>query len=172
MQFKVDFACTAWLSCCRLSIMPEDHSKLRLSGNAKNFVLDVRGPGGVIVLVAWMVSVVLVATMADGNGRLIGVCLLGFFIAAYFSAVNREGRKKESEEPPSQSRDKIWSSGQPTSAASFALMVDRSVLKWLSSQQLGSMNLILAAKTDWNAATTPYPLLHKQSYGTIVEEPW
>lgn len=34
------------------------------------------------------------------------------------------------------------------------------------------MNSLEAAHAEWEAATIPYPLLHKQSYGKIVEEPF
>jgi hypothetical protein len=54
------------------------------------FIKDVRGPGGVVILVTWLVSVVLVVTFADSNGRLAGIGLLAFFIAAYFAEVRRE----------------------------------------------------------------------------------
>jgi hypothetical protein len=34
------------------------------------------------------------------------------------------------------------------------------------------MDSLVAAQMEWEAATTPYPLQHKQSYGTVVEEPF
>src|SRR5437899_1463504 len=34
------------------------------------------------------------------------------------------------------------------------------------------MSALSAAQSEWEAATTPYPLPHKQSYGEIVEEPF
>lgn len=34
------------------------------------------------------------------------------------------------------------------------------------------MSSISSARAEWEAATTPYPLPHKQSYGEIVEEPF
>lgn len=34
------------------------------------------------------------------------------------------------------------------------------------------MDFLSAAITEWEAATIPYPLPHKQSYGAIVEEPF
>ena len=34
------------------------------------------------------------------------------------------------------------------------------------------MTTLAPAQTDWEAATIPYPLSHRQSYGEIVEEPF
>lgn len=34
------------------------------------------------------------------------------------------------------------------------------------------MSSILEARANWEIATTPYPLLRKQSYGKLVEEPF
>lgn len=34
------------------------------------------------------------------------------------------------------------------------------------------MSSLSAAQAEWEAATIPYPLPHKQSYGEIVEEPF
>ncbi|MGA2661068.1 MAG: hypothetical protein ABSH34_26600 [Verrucomicrobiota bacterium] len=34
------------------------------------------------------------------------------------------------------------------------------------------MNSLSAAQAEWEAAAVPYPLLHKQSYGKVVEEPF
>jgi hypothetical protein len=34
------------------------------------------------------------------------------------------------------------------------------------------MSSLPAAQAEWEAATIPYPLFHKQSYGAVVEEPF
>jgi len=34
------------------------------------------------------------------------------------------------------------------------------------------MSSLLAAQAEWEAATVPYPLLNKLSYGPVVEEPF
>jgi hypothetical protein len=34
------------------------------------------------------------------------------------------------------------------------------------------MSSLSSARAEWEAVTSPYPLLHKQSYGQIVEEPF
>ena len=73
--------------------MRDDKSNLRISGDSKKFALNVRGPGGVVILVAWMASVVAVVIFADSNGRIAGVGLLAFCIAAYFTELRREGGK-------------------------------------------------------------------------------
>ena len=58
--------------------------------SAKNFLFNVRGPSGVVVLVSWLAAVVAICLWADGTGRLIGVGFLSYFIAAYFTAANRQ----------------------------------------------------------------------------------
>jgi len=73
--------------------MHSDKSSLRVSGDSKKFALDVRGPGGVIILVAWMASVVAIVTLADSGGRIAGIGLLAFCIAAYFTELRRQGGK-------------------------------------------------------------------------------
>jgi len=78
--------------------MHNDQSNLKVSGDSKKFALDVRGPGGVVILIAWMASVVLIVIFADSNGRIAGVGLLAFCIAAYFTALRREGGKETPKE--------------------------------------------------------------------------
>ena len=83
----------AELGSLDLVTMHDDKSDLRVSGDAKKFALNVRGPGGVVILVAWMASVVAVVTFADSSGRIAGVGLLAFCIAAYFTELRRQSGK-------------------------------------------------------------------------------
>ena len=64
-------------------------------GFLKNLLLDLRGPGFVIVSVSWLLAVVAVSLWANESGRKVAYGLLSAFIAVYFMALASVGHKSD-----------------------------------------------------------------------------
>ena len=62
-------------------------------GFLKNLVLNLRGPGFVIVLVSWLLAVVAVSIWANESGRKVTYGLLSAFIAGYFMVLASVGHR-------------------------------------------------------------------------------
>lgn len=64
-------------------------------GFLKNLVLNLRGPGFVIVLVSWLLAVVAVSIWANESGRKVAYGLLLAFIVGYFLVLASVGHKSD-----------------------------------------------------------------------------
>jgi len=64
-------------------------------GFLKNLVLNLRGPGFVVVLVSWLLAVVAVSIWADESGRKVSYGLLSAFIVGYFMMLASVGYKSD-----------------------------------------------------------------------------
>ncbi|HXI82514.1 MAG TPA: DUF4339 domain-containing protein [Verrucomicrobiae bacterium] len=64
-------------------------------GFLKNLVLNLRGPGFVIVLVSWLLAVVAVSIWANESGRKVTYGLLSAFIAGYFLVLASVGHRSD-----------------------------------------------------------------------------
>jgi hypothetical protein len=79
--------------------MSDDKSHLQVSASdrstLKNFVLNVSGPGPVIVIVAWLISVVLLTLYATGAFAGAGLVVLAIFMQDYVRWLARQPRKDD-----------------------------------------------------------------------------
>ncbi len=79
--------------------MPDDKSHLQISASdrksLKNVVFNVRGPGPVVVIVAWLAAVVLLVLYATSVIAGAGLVILALFMQQYVDFLARPPRKDE-----------------------------------------------------------------------------